>query len=139
MSASDFDAIEAAVMETERGRWFLDEFARRRRAEDTARVLASIDRLEARMAEAHAAEAQARLEAGHAADLLRELAEILRQVRPEMGALASRAPLARLPPSAVAERKPPPPAAKLGELEGRLAALARLDALDDEKKLNWLG
>ncbi len=43
---SEYDAIEAAVMETERGRWFLAEFARRNRTADTAKVLAAVHRLE---------------------------------------------------------------------------------------------
>lgn len=42
----DFEAIEAAVMETTRGRWFLGEYARRLRATETAKVLAAITRLE---------------------------------------------------------------------------------------------
>ena len=67
LSARDFEEIEAAVMETERGRWFLAEFARRCRAEDTARILASIERLERRAAEAEAAQAEARREAVSAA------------------------------------------------------------------------
>lgn len=39
---ADFAAIEAAVMETERGRWFLAEFARRNRNSDTSLVLEAI-------------------------------------------------------------------------------------------------
>ncbi|MBN8937848.1 MAG: hypothetical protein J0H01_00070 [Rhizobiales bacterium] len=42
----DYDAIEAAVMETTRGRWFLAEYARRHRAADTQEVLGAIGRLE---------------------------------------------------------------------------------------------
>jgi hypothetical protein len=42
----DFDAIEAAVMETERGRWFLGEFARRNRLGETRLLLDAINRLE---------------------------------------------------------------------------------------------
>ena len=41
----DFDAIEAAVMETARGRWFLKEYARRNRNADTQAVLEAVDRL----------------------------------------------------------------------------------------------
>ena len=41
----DFDTIEAAVMETARGRWFLKEYARRNRNADTQAVLDAIDRL----------------------------------------------------------------------------------------------
>ncbi|MCC2112220.1 MAG: protein phosphatase CheZ [Hyphomicrobiales bacterium] len=42
----DYEAIEAAVLETARGRWFLDEYARRHRVADTAVVLDAIGRLE---------------------------------------------------------------------------------------------
>lgn len=42
----DFDAIEAAVMETERGRWFLGEFARRNRTSETRLLLEAVTRLE---------------------------------------------------------------------------------------------
>jgi len=41
----DFDTIEAAVMETARGRWFLKEYARRNRNADTQAVLEAIERL----------------------------------------------------------------------------------------------
>jgi len=124
MSLADFDAIEAAVMETERGRWFLAEFIRRRRAEDTMRILAAIDRLERRAAQADAAEARARLEADRAAGLLGELASLLRDLRPQGEVRA-------LPPSLAVR--------DAGGLEARLAALAQLDALDVEKKLKLFG
>ncbi len=42
----DFDDIESAVMETGRGRWFLQEFARRNRSADTAVLLSAVQRLE---------------------------------------------------------------------------------------------
>ena len=42
----EYDAICATVMESARGRWFLDEYARRNRNADTAPVLASIERIE---------------------------------------------------------------------------------------------
>lgn len=42
----DYDRIEAAVMETVRGRWFLLEYARRQRAAETGRLVQAIDRLE---------------------------------------------------------------------------------------------
>jgi hypothetical protein len=41
----DFDTIEAAVMETARGRWFLKEYARRNRNADTQAVLDAMERL----------------------------------------------------------------------------------------------
>lgn len=46
LNDGDFDAIEAAVLETEKGRWFLAEFARRNRAADTAEVLGAVGKLE---------------------------------------------------------------------------------------------
>jgi hypothetical protein len=45
ISEADYEQIEAAVMETERGRWFLREFARRNRTADTEMLLAAIERL----------------------------------------------------------------------------------------------
>jgi chemotaxis protein CheZ len=43
---ADFSAIEAAVMETDRGRWFLAEFARRNRHAETETLLESLGRIE---------------------------------------------------------------------------------------------
>lgn len=43
---SEYDRIEMAMSESERGRWFLTEFARRNRGEDTQTVLGAIARLE---------------------------------------------------------------------------------------------
>jgi hypothetical protein len=123
ISPADFEAIEDAVMETERGRWFLSEFIRRRRAEDTVRIVAAIERLEAR---AEAAAARERLEADRAVGIVGELASLLRDLRRvEMRTLP--------PPQTLAARS------AAGELEARLAALAELDALDVEKKLKLFG
>lgn len=44
---TDYDAICAAVTATARGRWFLDEYAKRNRNSDTLQVLAAIARMEA--------------------------------------------------------------------------------------------
>ncbi|MEQ9143819.1 MAG: protein phosphatase CheZ [Parvibaculaceae bacterium] len=41
----EFETILAAVRETDRGRWFLDEFARRNRTADTNELLAAIEKL----------------------------------------------------------------------------------------------
>src|SRR5262245_59904960 len=46
LADSDYDSILAAVMETARGRWFLQEYARRNRNADTGTLLAAIDRIE---------------------------------------------------------------------------------------------
>jgi chemotaxis protein CheZ len=46
LSAADYETIEAAVMETARGRWFLVEYARRNRHADTQMLLGALERLE---------------------------------------------------------------------------------------------
>jgi hypothetical protein len=46
MSEEDYDAIEAAVMETVRGRWFLAEFARRSHMDEMRQMLDAVARLE---------------------------------------------------------------------------------------------
>lgn len=48
LSDLDFDTIEAAVMETARGRWFLKEYARRNRNADTQAVLEALYQLKDR-------------------------------------------------------------------------------------------
>ena len=46
LSEWDYSLIEAAVMETVRGRWFLTEFARRNRVADTQVLLDALARIE---------------------------------------------------------------------------------------------
>jgi hypothetical protein len=45
-SEADYGAIELAVMETERGRWFLGEYAKRNRHADTQVLLSALSRIE---------------------------------------------------------------------------------------------
>ncbi|WP_295844906.1 hypothetical protein [Tardiphaga sp.] len=47
---ADYDAIREAFMETARGRWFLNEYAKRNRHTDTGMVLEAVTRLEASLA-----------------------------------------------------------------------------------------
>lgn len=46
LSEADYEAIEAAVMETSRGRWFMAEFAKRNRQADTLQLLGAMNRIE---------------------------------------------------------------------------------------------
>ncbi len=46
ITEEDYEAIEAAVVETVRGRWFLNEFARRSRADEMGQMLDAMARLE---------------------------------------------------------------------------------------------
>jgi hypothetical protein len=50
-SEEDYDAIREAFMETARGRWFLDEYARRNRNADTRMVLDAVSRIEETLAQ----------------------------------------------------------------------------------------
>ncbi len=82
--AADFEAIQGAVEETARGRWFLAEFARRNRVADTGTLLEALQRIEAGIAKpsvASAPEAMRRM--GPAlADALVELRLVLGGPRP---------------------------------------------------------
>jgi hypothetical protein len=49
-SEEDYDAIREAFMETARGRWFLDEYAKRNRNADTRMVLDAVSRIEGTLA-----------------------------------------------------------------------------------------
>ena len=53
LDPEDFDAIREAVMETPRGRWFLDEFSTRLRGAETNRLHDSMRRLETVIATNH--------------------------------------------------------------------------------------
>lgn len=46
LPTEEYYAIESAVLETARGRWFLEEYARRNRVADTKMLLGAISRLE---------------------------------------------------------------------------------------------
>ena len=53
ISEEDYRAIEEAVMETARGRWFLAEYAKRNRVSDTSRVVEAIDSLKSYITTEH--------------------------------------------------------------------------------------
>lgn len=81
-SPSYYDELEAAVLQTPRGRWFLREFAARNRQADTLITLRSIDRL------LSAVKHEASL--GHVEILRRELHEMsqaIAQTRREIAAI----------------------------------------------------
>jgi hypothetical protein len=56
--AADYDAICGAVLTTERGRWFLSEYARRNRQADTAELLAAIEHVAVRSGDNAAARSE---------------------------------------------------------------------------------
>jgi hypothetical protein len=53
LSPESFEAIESAVLETQRGRWFLAEYAKRLRTRETAQLLEQMRRLEAAVSGNH--------------------------------------------------------------------------------------
>jgi len=116
----DFERIEAAVRETERGRWFLDEFAQRVRAAETGQVTSAVDRLERRIA----LNEVARTEAGeHIRRFISLLAPVVERLSAgEAGTAAARCEASRFAAS--------------GEEGGaRLSSLDAIDALSVADKL----
>lgn len=78
----DYDAIEAAVMETARGRWFLAEYARRNRTADTGMLLEAIAKLQAAITDTSADDGIQRFRK----DLI-EMAEAIAQTRREIASM----------------------------------------------------
>jgi len=86
MTEEDYEAIYAAVVETVRGRWFLDEFARRARMGEMEQVLSAIGRLEStvlaqRPLPAPETAPHARLFAQRADEIASRLAQIAEDLR----------------------------------------------------------
>jgi hypothetical protein len=84
ISEADFDAIESAVMETDRGRWFLKEYARRNRHADTQLVLDAIGRLEQAVAGDRVAQDIERMRA-----TLKEMATAISRTKTEIASIHS--------------------------------------------------
>jgi hypothetical protein len=97
----DYDSICAALMHTERGRWFLQEYARRNRNADTQVLLAAIQRIEAVVC----AERNKRAQQGFRTDLL-EMAKAITRTRAEVAEIRSDA---SHPESVRPGDQPPPP------------------------------
>ena len=114
--SADFETVHSAVLETERGRWFLSEYSRRQRAVETAEIQTSLDRLMRRVIAYESFLGQLL----NARDLQGRSSIDL----PEVGQ-------SRSPPTF----EPAPKPAARGDLGVRLAALKEIDALDVEGKL----
>ncbi len=82
--ASQYDLIEAAVRETERGRWFLEEYARRNRNADTDVLLGAIHRLDGARSRGIGAAATT---GGFRGDLM-DMADAIARTRAEVAALS---------------------------------------------------
>src|SRR5262245_31002076 len=76
---TDYDTLCQALMETSRGRWFLEEYARRNRHADTCLVLDAIGRIETTIRDEHARQASQ----GMRVELL-EMARTIAQTRADV-------------------------------------------------------
>jgi hypothetical protein len=97
---SDYDSICAALMQTERGRWFLQEYGRRNRSADTQLLPAAIQRIEAVVVAERSRQAQQ----GFRTDLL-EMAKAITRTRAEVAEIRSDAALR---PESASPREPSP-------------------------------
>ncbi|MGN7124861.1 hypothetical protein [Methylorubrum thiocyanatum] len=84
LDASQYDAIEDAVRETERGRWFLAEYARRNRNADTEVLLDAIRRIESVVSTADRPD-----DVGRFRGDLMEMADAIARTRAEVAALSA--------------------------------------------------
>lgn len=82
LNQADYAAIEEAVLETARGRWFLAEYARRNRQADTQILLTAIGRLEDVVRDNSALNRADRLRGG-----LIDMAKAIAQTRAEIAAI----------------------------------------------------
>ena len=113
---TDYDAICAAVTATARGRWFLDEFAKRNRNSDTSQVLAAIARMEAAVVGERAQQASREANQEVRIELL-EMARTIAQTRADVA--ESRPAPRSLPPS-----RPATPAPDVAAAAERLRQIA---------------
>lgn len=92
ISETDYEAIEAAVKETARGRWFLEEYAQRNRSADTRLVLDAIQRLQRTVfgAEPAPASVPRTPAAAHDLDEIERAAEATRSALSEIDAAQQR-------------------------------------------------
>jgi len=81
---ADYEAIEAALFQSARGRWFLSEYSSRNRSADTRMLLDAISRLESTMLSP--ASSTAPIESPLRHDLI-EMAEAIAQTRKEIASM----------------------------------------------------
>lgn len=82
LPATEYETIEAALMETARGRWFLDEHARRNRGVDTQILLDAIAKLESAVTGSGARKSEDRIRGE-----LIEMSEAISRTRREIAAI----------------------------------------------------
>jgi hypothetical protein len=103
---SDYDSICAALMQTERGRWFLEEYAKRNRSADTRILLGAIQRIETVVC-ADRSERDRQAQQGFRTDLL-EMAKAITRTRAEVAEIPSGSGLHPGAAGPDGEAEPPP-------------------------------
>jgi len=83
-ASAEYEAIEAAISVTERGRWFLAEHARRNRGAETEMLLGAIARLERTVTEDRSHEAFGQLRGN-----LVEMADAISRTKAEIAAISA--------------------------------------------------
>jgi hypothetical protein len=123
LNEEDFEAIEAAVLETARGRWFLAEYARRQRAAESNALMEAIERLEAKVTTERVARETERVRA-ELADLSGTIAQARDDVLTAFGVQSS-GPASGTPARPVLSRAAAAQRAALAlrYLEGRVRSL----------------
>jgi hypothetical protein len=149
MSEVDYESIEAAVMETVRGRWFLAEYARRSRVDEMHQMLDAIGKLEqvVREQQAQPADPSIRLLVQRLKDVSQSLERMVGEMRARAVSgllrLNTSSPAAELHrPRALPEATPQPAQSLQHSAPAhadRRAALARLDQLPIAEKLALFG
>ena len=84
IASSEYEAIEATMCASERGRWFLAEYARRNRAADTGMLLGAIARLERTVMNDRGPEG-----VGHLRGNLVEMADVISRTKAEIAAISA--------------------------------------------------
>lgn len=84
LHADEYEAIETALLESSRGRWFLNEFSRRNRSADTQMLLEAITKLEATMLAPRDNAGQ-----DHIRQELIEMSEAISRTRAEIAAITA--------------------------------------------------
>ncbi len=84
LRVADYEAIETALLETVRGRWFLSEYSKRNRSADTSMLLDAISKLEATVLQPKGEDVTSAMR--H--DLI-EMAEAISQTRQEIASMRS--------------------------------------------------
>lgn len=85
---SEYDRIEAAMSESERGRWFLAEYRRRNRTADTDMLLGAISRLETAVTAERTAEADSDRVGRMRGDLM-DMAHAIARTKAEIAAIST--------------------------------------------------